>query len=152
MTEPWQLILLWGVVVGSGAGCMATVLAATVATRWFVARRGLVIGALTAATATGQLIFLPLLASIADSPGWRWVSVTVAAAALGAVPLVALLLRNSPRDVDLTAYGAPPEYDEPAPLHRPITAALDGLRAARKHGASGCLPVRSSCAELRRTA
>ena len=63
--EPWQLILLWGVVVGLGAGCMATVLAATVANRWFVARRGLVVGVLTAAGATGQLIFLPLLAWLA---------------------------------------------------------------------------------------
>lgn len=63
--EAWQLVLLWGVVVGLGAGCMATVLAATVATRWFVAQRGLVTGVLTAASATGQLIFLPC------SPGWR---------------------------------------------------------------------------------
>ncbi len=60
MTSVWQLIVLWGVVVGTGSGCLATVLAATVATRWFVARRGLVIGVLTAATATGQIVFLPL--------------------------------------------------------------------------------------------
>src|SRR5690606_33681907 len=60
MTEPWQLYLLWGVAVGLGTGSMATVLAATVATRWFVARRGLVIGVLTAASATGQLVFLPV--------------------------------------------------------------------------------------------
>src|SRR5437879_12685705 len=58
MTSPWQLYLLWGVVVGLGTGCMASVLAATVAGRWFVHRRGHVIGAMTAAGATGQFVFL----------------------------------------------------------------------------------------------
>ena len=69
--EPWQLILLWGVVVGLGAGTMASVLAATVANRWFVARRGMVVGVLTAAGATGQLVFLPLLAWLATRFDWR---------------------------------------------------------------------------------
>ena len=84
MTEPWQLFLLWGVVVGVGSGCMATVFASTVASRWFVARRGLVTGALTAATASGQLVFLPLLLSrLADGVGWRWVGVTIAIGGAG---------------------------------------------------------------------
>ena len=76
----WQLVLLWGVVVGVGTGAMANVFAAAVASRWFVARRGLVVGALTAASATGQLIFLPLLARLAEGPGWRWSALAVAAA------------------------------------------------------------------------
>src|SRR5256714_13568207 len=71
MTAPWQLYLLWGVVVGLGTGCMASVLAATVANRGFVARRGLVLGALTAAGATGQLIFLPFLGRLGQNRGWR---------------------------------------------------------------------------------
>src|SRR6202049_4659109 len=71
MNSPWQLYLLWGVVVGLGTGCMASVLAATVAGRWFVRRRGLVLGALTAAGATGQLIFLPALGYRAQKIGWR---------------------------------------------------------------------------------
>ena len=62
MWAPWQLLVLWGVVVGLGSGAMASVLAATVANRWFVTRRGMVLGMLTAASATGQLVFLPLLA------------------------------------------------------------------------------------------
>src|SRR5215467_8014283 len=71
MTKVWQLMLLWGVVVGIGTGMTALVLGATIATRWFSARRGLVIGILTASVATGQLIFLPLLASLTDRFGWR---------------------------------------------------------------------------------
>ena len=66
MSHSWQLFLLWGVVVGAGSGCMATVFASTVASRWFIARRGIVTGALTAATASGQLVFLPLLTSLAS--------------------------------------------------------------------------------------
>ena len=87
MTEPWQLVLLWGVVVGLGTGCMAGVFSATVANRWFVARRGVVLGALTAASATGQLVFLPGLAHLATTEGWRTVSVAIAVSALAAVPV-----------------------------------------------------------------
>src|SRR5271166_6060442 len=106
MTQPWQLILLWGGVVGTGSGATALVLGATVVARWFAARRGVVIGALTASTATGQLIFLPLLASLAERYGWRSVSLTVAGAALALLPVVALLMRDRPEDIGLRPYGA----------------------------------------------
>jgi sugar phosphate permease len=133
MTSLWQLILLWGVVVGVGAGCMASVLAAVVANRWFVARRGLVVGVLTAAGATGQLIFLPVLASEAVGVGWRWASLTVAGAILVVVPLVAFLLRDRPADVGLRAYGAT-EADPPAVTGNPVSAALEGLRLGARSG------------------
>jgi len=129
--RPWQLVLLWGVVVGLGAGCMATVLAATVANRWFVERRGLVLGILTAASATGQLIFLPTLAWLATDVGWRWAAVATAAGALLVIPLVARFLRDWPRDVGQRPYGA--TADDPpqtAPTTNPIVAAVDGLRFA----------------------
>src|SRR5215471_5576792 len=71
MTKVWQLMLLWGVVIGIGTGMTAAVLGATIATRWFVARRGLVVGILSASVATGQLLFLPLLASLTERFGWR---------------------------------------------------------------------------------
>src|ERR1051326_8229060 len=99
MNAPWQLYLLWGVVVGLGTGCMASVLAATVASRWFVSRRGLVLGALTAACATGQLIFLPGLGWLAQTVGWRYAAVVVAIAAVAVVPIVAIFLRNRPSDL-----------------------------------------------------
>src|SRR3954462_8851281 len=70
MTQVWQLMLLWGAAVGIGTGMTAMVLGATVATRWFVARRGLALGILTASVATGQLVFLPLLASITEHTNW----------------------------------------------------------------------------------
>lgn len=71
MTEVWQLILLWGVVIGVGTGMTALVLGATVATRWFSKRRGLVVGLMTASNATGQLVFLPILAALTEAYGWR---------------------------------------------------------------------------------
>jgi sugar phosphate permease len=132
MRTPWQLALLWGVVVGAGTGAMATVLAATVANRWFVARRGTVMGVLTAASATGQLAFLPLLAWLATNPGWRVAALTVAAAALLVVPLVLLFLRDRPVDVGLRAYGAT-EMDPPGTggrLDAPVAAAGGPIAAA----------------------
>ena len=99
MTAPWQLVLLWGVVVGVGTGSMALVFAASVANRWFVERRGLVMGLLTAATASGQLVFLPGLSMLAMSVGWRSVSLTVAAGALLMVPVIWMFLREGPAEV-----------------------------------------------------
>jgi sugar phosphate permease len=105
MRQSWQLILLWGVVVGSGTGVTGMVLGATIVTRWFKARRGLVMGVLTASTATGQLVFLPLLADLAETHGWRWVSLTVAGVALALLPLVAMFMRDRPADLGLAPYG-----------------------------------------------
>jgi MFS family permease len=106
VTRPWQLVLVWGVVVGAGSGMVALVLGATVVNRWFAAKRGLAMGLLTASTATGQLVFLPLLASVIQRHGWRAAAMVMAAAAALAIPLVALLLRERPSDVGLPPLGA----------------------------------------------
>jgi len=108
MRQSWQLIALWGVVVGSGTGVIANVLAATIATRWFTARRGLVVGLLMSAVAAGQLLFLPLLASIASAYGWRFMSLAMVGIALALLPLVAVLMRDRPEDVGLAPYGEQP--------------------------------------------
>lgn len=127
MSQSWQLDVLWGVVVGTGTGSMATVLAAIVANRWFVKRRGLVLGALTAAGATGQLIFLPALAWLAVNTGWRAAALLVAVAALLGIPLVALLMRDRPADLGIRAYGATQAEEPPPPLQNPVRAVLRGL-------------------------
>ena len=111
--KPWHLILLWGVVVGVGTGSMALVFAASVANRWFVQKRGLVIGLLTAATATGQLIFLPGLSHLVMTHGWKSVSIAVGGAALAVVPLVAIFLKESPQSIGLLPYGAPMDWEPP---------------------------------------
>lgn len=105
MSAPWQLSALWGVVIGIATGSVALVFGAIVANRWFVARRGLVVGVLGAAWATGQLIFLPLLAAVVDAWGWRAASVTIALICALLIPLVALVLRDRPEDVGLEPYG-----------------------------------------------
>lgn len=128
MRQPWQLMLLWGVVVGSGTGMVALVLGATVATRWFQKSRGFVLGLLIASSATGQLVFLPLLAALDTHFGWRWVSATVAAIALALVPLVAFLMRDRPADIGLPPYGAT-EIEPALPAQNPALRALRALNA-----------------------
>ena len=113
MDEVWQLVLLWGVLVGVGTGSMALAFVATVTGRWFVRRRGLVSGVLTAAQAAGGLVFLPLMASLAGSVGWRAASLVIAAGALLVVPLVLLVLRDRPADVGTVAHGAEPGEEQP---------------------------------------
>jgi predicted MFS family arabinose efflux permease len=111
----WQLLPTWGLLIGLGTGSMALVFAATVADRWFVRRRGLVIGVLTAGSATGQLSLLPVVAWASDSLGWRTATLVVAAAALAVVPLVLLFLRDRPLDLGVLPYGAAaPSPGEPA--------------------------------------
>jgi MFS family permease len=101
MTAPWELILSWGVLSGLGSGCVAMTLGATVINRWFVTNRGLVMGLLSASTATGTLIFLPLLAFIATHAGWRPAVLVIATACALLIPLVFLLLPERPADAGL---------------------------------------------------
>ena len=135
MSQPWHLYLLWGVVVGTGTGCMATVFASTVASRWFVAKRGVVTGVLTAASASGQLIFLPTLARLAERFGWRWVGLVVAIGAVSVVPVVVFVLRDRPEDIGLRPYGAPDDLPAAAPPGNPVRMAFDAFTAARTSGA-----------------
>ncbi|MGA8757606.1 MAG: MFS transporter [Stellaceae bacterium] len=104
--QAWQLILLWGVVVGAGTGVIGAFLSAYIAARWFRRRQGLVVGVLTAANAAGQLVFLPSLAELVTHYGWRVMSLALAATVVVFVPLVAILMRNRPQDLGLTPYGA----------------------------------------------
>ncbi|MEX5721169.1 MFS transporter [Geodermatophilus maliterrae] len=133
MTASWQLVLLWGFAVGLGTGSMALSLVATVTGRWFVARRGLVSGILTAGGATGQLVFLPVVAAVAEtSGGWRAASLGTTAAALAVVPLVAWLLRDRPRDLGVVPYGGTAADDaEPVRSGAARTAVRGLLDAAR---------------------
>jgi sugar phosphate permease len=103
----WQLIALWGVVVGLGTGLTALVLAATVSARWFNSRRGLIVGLLTASSATGQLVFLPLLASVAAHSGWRNALLIVCVLLAAAAIVAGLFMRDRPSDLGLQPYGAP---------------------------------------------
>jgi len=132
MRHQWQLTLLWGICVGTGTGVTSMVLAAIVATRWFEARRGLVTGALSAANATGQLIFLPMLARLIDAYGWRTAALAVTAAAGVVFLVVLLLMRDRPEDLGLTRYGQSPEAagtPPPAPPMAPLAALRFALRS-----------------------
>jgi sugar phosphate permease len=132
MNAPWQLDLLWGVVNGLATGAISVPLAAIIANRWFVKRRGLVTGLLTASNATGQLIFLPLLASIVTRWGWRYAAVTTSVVAIAVVlPLVALFLRNRPADLGLPPYGGEEIEPAPAPVRNPFAGAIAALAEAR---------------------
>jgi len=101
MRESWQLVLLWGVLVGLGTGATALVFGALVANRWFVNRRGLVLGVLGAAWATGQLLFLPLIARTIENSGWRYASAIIALMCVVLIPLVWFVIADRPSDVGL---------------------------------------------------
>ncbi len=160
VTESWQILFTWGLLIGLGTGSMALVFAATIANTWFAARRGLVIGVLTAGSAAGQLVFLPFIAALAQDPGWRGASLLVAAGALAVVPLVLLWLRNSPADVGARPYGAPEpdeamEPDEGEPdeaadasslgerTTRPVTATADSSKVAAPEATAPNAAVRA---------
>ena len=152
MHTEWQLLLLWGVLVGAGTGVTSMVLAAVVATRWFDQRRGVVLGALSAANATGQLVFLPMLAGVVETSGWRtrgadrrrgrraWSS-----------SIVFLFMRDRPGDIGLRPYGQ-------ARRRRAGARAAGRWRRSRRWrtprapGRSGCSPARSSSAARAPTA
>jgi predicted MFS family arabinose efflux permease len=135
MTQVWQLMLLWGVVVGLGTGMTALVLGATVASRWFTTRRGLAVGILTAAVATGQLVFLPLLASLTERLGWRVALGLMCGMLALAAFAVLMMMRDRPSDVGLRPFGD--KGTELLPVPPPgsasiMGAALGALRDASK--------------------
>src|SRR5580704_771311 len=105
MTRLWELWLTWGLMIGLATGVTANVLGATVANRWFAQRRGLVIGLLSASSATGQLLFLPLAAWLSDHLGWRLAMAPAAALCLLCLGLVILVVRDHPGELDLPSYG-----------------------------------------------
>ena len=148
-TSPWHLMLTWGVLIGTGTGSMALVFAAVISQTWFVKRRGLIAGVLTAGSATGQLIFLPFIAQLAVTTGWRSASLLIALGAILVVPIVLIWMRNSPADLGTTPYGTPelPERADGAagpassalsnvvatPKRNPAVEALSALKFASRH-------------------
>lgn len=130
--QPWELYATWGVLVGVGSGAGMVGLATAVANRWFVAHRGLVVGLLTASNASGQLIFLPLLASLAEHFGWQSVPWAVSVVLVLLIPLVLLMLAESPGSVGLGPYGAAAEPPTIPNAANPFGVAIEGLaRGAR---------------------
>jgi len=132
MTAHWHLVLFWGLLVGTGSGVTSLVLAAIVANRWFETRRGVVLGALSAANATGQMIFLPSLAKIVASSGWRAAALTVAAAAAVLCVLVLIFMRDRPEDIGAKPFGWS-EIDAAPPI--PRKPPLEALSWAARHRA-----------------
>jgi MFS family permease len=131
--QSWQLDLLWGIVVGGGTGMTALVLGATVANAWFVQRRGLVVGLMTASSASGQLLFLPLFAKVSDGYGWRTLVVVVACVLVCLLPVIAIFMRNRPSDIGLMPYGSPAGTTvaaPAAPAENPVVMSFRALQTA----------------------
>lgn len=125
MTQPWQLYLYWGVFVGFGTGCLALVFASMVANRWFHKHRSLVTGIFSAAYATGQLVFLPLITTLTDTVGWRYGALVVASFSVAIIPIFWIIYREHPRDVATFPVGATEHIKEDA---KPTVTVRDNLR------------------------
>jgi sugar phosphate permease len=128
LSAQWQLIALWGFVVGIGTGGTSMVLAAIVASRWFHARRGVVLGALSASNATGQLIFLPLLARIVEGIGWRSACLAIGVVATLMALMVRIFMRDSPESMGLQPYGDTGQSPPAPPAMKPFEALAFAIR------------------------
>jgi predicted MFS family arabinose efflux permease len=126
ISQTWELFATWGLLVGLGSGAIAGGLAATVANRWFVQRRGLAVGLLMASNASGQLVFLPVLAAIAEAGNWRMVSWVLALVMAALIPAVLVLVPDSPAQIGTAPFGA--SVDTPPPVRgNPFRIAISGL-------------------------
>lgn len=104
--SPWVLVICWGFMVGCGTGSMAFVFAATIANRWFVAKRGMVIGGLGAASAAGNLVFLPIISRVTVAHGWRSASLVAGGLAFLMIPVVFFFMKERPSAIGAIPYGA----------------------------------------------
>lgn len=135
MQTQWQLILIWGVMIGVGSGLFLTVLSTQIANRWFVKQRGLAVGILTASTATGQLILLPVLATIIDHYSWRYATGLIFILSLLILLLILLFMKDFPQDKGLLPYGQE-NHDQSAvqptikqnPFKLALGTLMEGLR------------------------
>jgi sugar phosphate permease len=133
MSEPWQLVALWGILVGLSTGFVGAYLAAFIAARWFATREGLVVGILTAGFAAGQLLFLPTMAALATNSGWRIASLVLVAAVVVLLPVIAVLMRDRPEDLGLARYGETSPARPPAALSgNPFSVAFGALAAGMR--------------------
>lgn len=134
MNQSWQLIVIWGGIIGLGASLFLTVLSPYVANHWFVKRRGLAVGILTASTATGQLILLPVLAMIIEHYSWRWAMGLILLLSTLMFTMIAIFIKNKPQDVGLNPYGQEEFIEEQSVQQRknPIHIAFNGLLEAVK--------------------
>lgn len=124
MTEPWQYVLSWGVFSGVGSGAVASVLGAAVVNRWFATRQGLVMGMLTASTATGALVFLPVLAWLAEGGAWRPLALAVSIAAAGVIPFVLFFMPEHPQELGVRRFGETEDSAPPPPMKQAATPGL----------------------------
>ncbi|MET9732791.1 MFS transporter [Streptomyces sp. NPDC006458] len=142
MTASWQLVLLWGVLVGLGSGSISLGFVATLGTRWFVKRQGLVTGVLTAGGATGSLVFLPLVAKLSEAPGgWKTAAIVVSVVALATVPFILLFFREHPADLNIPPYGADEVVPVQPPARNAARLAVDGLKTASRTRAFWLLAI-----------
>src|SRR6266540_5727626 len=102
----WQLYASAGVLMAMGAGGLSMASTSTIAARWFVARRGLILGILGGAMSAGQMLVVPLSMVIIHLYGWRssflWLGIGVL---LLAIPLILAFVRDDPKDMGLDPYG-----------------------------------------------
>jgi len=124
MSESWHYFITWGVLTGIGSGAVASVLGAAVVNRWFATRQGLVMGLLSASTATGALVFLPLLAWLSREGAWRPTVLAVGIACVALLPLVALLIPEHPGDVGTRRFGETEDTPPAPPMKQAATAML----------------------------
>lgn len=134
MQQAWQLIIIWGFIIGLGASLFLTVLSPFVANHWFEKRRGLALGILTASTATGQLVLLPILAMIIENSSWRWAIVLIMVLSAIMFFIILVFMKNKPKDVGVLAYGLEEEKTESVIVEKknPIIIAFNGLFTAVK--------------------
>ncbi|MBO1511302.1 MFS transporter [Metabacillus bambusae] len=134
MVKPWQLVLIWGIIIGLGSGLFLTVLSPYIANKWFEKRRGLALGILTASTATGQLILLPLLAMIVETHSWNWAMGLILILSVIMLAIILLFMKNSPKELGLLPYGLEEESPlvQKAQKKNPISIAFNALFEAVK--------------------
>ncbi|MDE2517236.1 MAG: MFS transporter [Rhodospirillales bacterium] len=132
ITAPWQLFATWGLLVGTACSACSVGLAAAIANRWFVTRRGFAVGLLTAGNASGQLVFLPVLAAIAQHGHWQYVPWLLGIVLAAMIPVVWFLLPENPRAIGLAPLGGTMEEAGPRASGNPVTLALDSFRHASR--------------------
>jgi len=125
--NPVEFGLIFGVALSTADSFMGFIPATTVVHKWFMSRRGIVMGFVNSGAGFGGLIFAPLMAVLVSAFGWRH-ALFVLALIILVLSIPALWLREKPQDVGQWVDGVdgrviPPQGDADA-----IGTVQSGLR------------------------
>jgi MFS transporter, OFA family, oxalate/formate antiporter len=121
----WQLYITYSLLFSLGTGAIYTIVNSTTS-KWFVKKRGLVVGITSSGGGLGAFVMAPLVTYLISSFNWRTAFIVLGFMTLIGICAMALLLKRDPREIGLLPDGGiPTEPTQGAPKEAHAVSHVD---------------------------